>query len=69
MDKDRFEIQNAQGNIFSTTKVMIIVDKETGVNYMYVANGNGGGLTPLIDKDGKPVITKNTSGNNNCCEH
>ncbi|MBD5081950.1 MAG: xylan 1,4-beta-xylosidase [Ruminococcaceae bacterium] len=36
----------------------ILVDKETGVNYLYVQAGYSGGLTPLLDADGKPVITK-----------
>ena len=35
----------------------IWVDKETGVNYLYHASGYSGGLTVLLDKDGKPVIT------------
>ena len=35
----------------------IWVDKETGVNYLYHGRGYGGGLTVLLDKDGKPVIT------------
>lgn len=35
----------------------IIVDKETGVNYLFVASGYAGGLCPLLDRDGKPVIT------------
>ena len=33
------------------------IDKETGVNYLYHASGYAGGLTVLLDKDGKPVIT------------
>lgn len=37
--------------------VEILVDKETGVNYLYHAKGYGGGLTVLLDKDGKPIIT------------
>jgi len=36
---------------------IIYVDKETGVNYLFVANGYAGGLTPLLDREGKPVIT------------
>ena len=28
------------------------------VNYLYVQIGYGGGITPLLDADGKPVITK-----------
>ncbi len=35
----------------------IWVDKETGVNYLYHQSGYGGGLTVLLDKDGKPFIT------------
>ncbi len=33
------------------------VDKETGVNYLYYSSGYGGGLTVLLDKEGKPIIT------------
>ena len=36
---------------------MIMVDKVTGVNYLFVSVGYGGGLTPLLDREGKPVIT------------
>ena len=36
----------------------ILVDKMTGVNYLWHASSSGGGgLTVLLDKDGKPVIT------------
>ena len=35
----------------------VIVDKETGVNYLFVQSGYAGGLTPLLDRDGKPVVT------------
>ena len=35
----------------------ILVDKVTGVNYLFVQNGYAGGLTPLLDRDGKPIIT------------
>ena len=36
---------------------MILVDKKTGVNYLFASSGYAGGLTVLLDKDGKPVIT------------
>ena len=36
---------------------MILVDKVTGVNYLFVSSGYAGGLTPLLDRDGKPIIT------------
>ena len=35
----------------------IWVDKETGVNYLYRQSGYAGGMTVLLDKDGKPIIT------------
>jgi hypothetical protein len=38
--------------------IAIWVDRETGVNYLsYDNEGKGGGLTVLLDKDGKPVVT------------
>ena len=27
------------------------------MNYLYLQIGSGGGLTPLLDADGKPVVT------------
>ena len=35
----------------------IWVDKETGVNYVFHASGYAGGMTPLLDRDGKPIIS------------
>ena len=57
MAKDRFDIQEKE-NVSLMTETMVIVDKETGVNYLFVHRGYGGGLTPLLDADGKPIITK-----------
>ena len=36
---------------------VILVDKVTGVNYLFVQSGYAGGLTPLLNRDGTPVIT------------
>ena len=35
----------------------IWVDTKTGVNYLFHASGYSGGLTPLLDRDGKPIVT------------
>ena len=35
----------------------IWVDTQTGVNYLFHASGYAGGLTVLLDRDGKPVIS------------
>ena len=37
--------------------VEIWVDRETGVNYMYKTSGYSGGLTVLVDAEGKPIIS------------
>ena len=36
---------------------MILVDRVTGVNYLFVHSGYAGGLTPLLNRDGTPVVT------------
>ena len=51
---ERFEKVYSQGSL---TVTEIWVDKETGVNYIFHASGYSGGMTALLDKDGKPVIT------------
>lgn len=38
--------------------IEILVDKETGVNYLFRAGGYAGGLTPLLDSNGNVVITE-----------
>ena len=35
----------------------IWVDTQTGVNYLVQQSGYAGGLTVLLDRDGKPVIS------------
>ncbi|WP_291579767.1 DUF6440 family protein [Clostridium sp. UBA6640] len=52
----RFEVISTQGTL---ENYKVIVDKETGVNYLYISNGTSGGLTVLLDSEGKPIITKN----------
>ena len=51
---ERFKIIHKQGMLASSK---ILVDTETGVNYFFHCDGYGGGLTVLLDKDGKPVVT------------
>ncbi len=54
MAEKRFEKVYTQGTLET---IKILVDKQTGVNYLFVASGYAGGLTPLLDRDGKPVIS------------
>ena len=53
----RFDIQDKE-NHGLLTEAVVIVDKETGVNYLFVQKGYGAGLTPLLDKDGKVIVSK-----------
>ena len=60
MAKDqRFEKVYSQGTM---TTMEIWVDKETGVNYVFHASGYAGGMTPLLDRDGKPDISPVING-------
>ena len=51
---DRFENIYSQGTV---NRMEIWMDRETGVNYVFHASGYSGGMTPLLDRDGKPVIS------------
>jgi len=52
---DRFKKIYSQG-VFAIFEIW--VDSETGVNYIWHSDGNAGGLTPLLDETGKPVISR-----------
>lgn len=41
----------------SQTGMQIWVDKERGVNYLVCQTAVGVGITPLLEKDGKPVVS------------
>ena len=51
---ERFEKVYSQGAMNITE---IWVDKETGVNYVFHQGGYAGGMIPLLDRDGKPIIS------------
>ncbi len=53
-ENDRFIKVYSQGKV---NTIEIWVDKETGVNYIYRKDGYSGGLTVLLNSEGKPVIT------------
>ena len=54
MAKEKRFVKTYSQDMGSTT---ILVDKETGVNYLFTSSGYAGGLTVLLDRDGKPIIT------------
>lgn len=51
----RFEISEKEGYMEGTR---IIVDTVTGVQYLMAHWTNIGGITVLVDKDGKPLLDK-----------
>lgn len=52
---NRFQKDYSQGAI---DVMEIWVDTETGVNYVFHRNGNAAGFTPLLDREGKPVVSR-----------
>jgi hypothetical protein len=54
--EDRFIISHKESEGLSKGE-KIIVDAKTGVNYLFAWDGYAGGLTVLVDKDGKPIVT------------
>jgi hypothetical protein len=52
----RFEYILTENLSSALTSFKIIRDKETGACYFFHQFGYAAGLTPLLDKDGKPVV-------------
>ncbi len=56
-EEKRFVKIHAEGGGFTGPATTILVDKKTGVNYLFAQAGYGAGLTVLLNRDGTPVIT------------
>lgn len=55
--EDRFEVVLSERNTFSSpAHTMILKDTVTGVHYLFVHDGHAGGLTPLLGREGNPVV-------------
>lgn len=52
---DRFEI--IDDDMGWTRRYRIFRDRETGVHYLFMADGTVGGLTALLQADGTPVTS------------
>ena len=53
---ERFELVSQQKMDYCV-ETFLLRDKQTGVLYLFTARGSSGGLTCLIDKDGKPLTS------------
>ena len=57
--ENRFEVVYKDGTQLGEEGTrQILVDKETGVHYLLWKSGYGAGITPLLDSEGKVIITK-----------
>ena len=56
-ENERFKLVSTQKTDM-VSSFQIWVDTQTGVNYLWRKEGYCGGLTVLLDAEGKPVITK-----------
>lgn len=54
-EEKRFEVLYKQGSL---TSYKIILDRETGVQYLMTTDGYAGGLTPLLDREGRPIVSR-----------
>lgn len=55
---DRFEVVYKEGSQMKDEgQRQILVDKQTGVNYLVWKSGYAGGITPLLDSEGKAVVS------------
>ena len=55
--EDRFIKTVVDTGGFSDSRMEIYVDRQTGVNYLFSSYGNAGGMTVLVDRDGKPIVS------------
>lgn len=51
---NRFVVAQRDTEFNDTTS--LIVDRHTGVQYIFHQSGGTGGLTVLLDRDGKPLL-------------
>lgn len=47
---------NGETILQNTGEEKIFVDSKTGVMYLFVKNGYGGGLTVMVDENGDPLL-------------
>ena len=57
--EERFEVIYKDGSDLKNEGLrQILVDRETGINYLCWKSWYGAGITPLLDSDGSIVVTE-----------
>lgn len=64
-NKDKRFIQIRKEKINTWSEILIIVDKETGVEYSFSSTGLSHQLVPVLDRNGLPKINKEYDPENN----
>ena len=59
-NKRFFRVDSEGGGCKANNQVW--VDRETGVQYLWHADGYAGGLTVLVDAEGKPLLYRQSKG-------
>lgn len=54
-EDQRFYIKSSE-DIPTLGRIIVLVDRETGVNYLQTWVGSGSGITPLLDSNGQVVV-------------
>lgn len=54
-EDQRFYIKLSE-DIPTLGRIIVLVDRETGVNYLQTWVGSGSGITPLLDANGQVVV-------------
>ena len=54
--EERFQIVQQQGNGLTSPQCTVLLDSVTGVQYLYVQAGYSGGLCPLVNREGGPLL-------------
>ncbi len=55
--ENRFIKVKTESGGFTGPATTVLVDRRTGVNYLFASSGYAGGLTPLLNRDGTPLVT------------
>lgn len=55
---NRFQRVLQEDKLFGCSEIW--VDTQTGVQYFYRSSGYGGGMTVLVDAEGKPLLYRRT---------
>ena len=54
--EERFAVKSKEA--FQGGDLAVLVDKQTGVNYLSFVGLSGSTITPLLDRDGRPLVDK-----------